>query len=87
MSTHLQTTVLAAGLRSPLGCCVAEHREHQGEGHSFFLTAEPYLSAAAATTVEGLYTADYNGLTASVPLAADSKVSDLPNHLTPSPCV
>ena len=43
-----------------------EHREYQGEGHSFFLAAKPYLSSATATVVEGLYTADYNGLTASV---------------------
>ena len=43
-----------------------EHREYQGEGLSFFLAAKPYLSSATATVVEGLYTADYNGLTASV---------------------
>ena len=45
----------------------------------------PQRCQLALTVAANRYTADYNSLTASVPLAADSKVSDLPNHLSRPP--
>ena len=57
---NIQITYISAALRylnkmdNDLTGTVSEHREHQGEGHSFFLAAKPYLSAATATVVEDL---------------------------------
>ena len=50
--SRLLSLVCAAHTRATL--CFAEHREHQGEGHSFFLAAKAYLSTATATVVEAL---------------------------------